>query len=186
MPIRYPDDMIGMVFDRLTVIEFSHSESHSGYSRAYWKCKCECGNITLVRTDHLTRRKCRSCGCLRREKRGHRAEDGWLSFNKLYHNYKGSAKKRGLVFELSKDDVFGLMQQNCHYCGLPPSAYYYVRGSNGGCSYNGIDRVDSSIGYTHDNVVPCCGMCNRAKYDVPIDVFLNWLHFVRTGHKSEV
>ena len=31
---------------------------------------------------------------------------------------------------------------------------------------NGIDRVDSNIGYTNENSVPCCKTCNFAKNDL--------------------
>jgi hypothetical protein len=30
---------------------------------------------------------------------------------------------------------------------------------------NGVDRIDSSIGYLPENVVPCCGLCNWMKGD---------------------
>ena len=33
-----------------------------------WKCKCDCGNITIVRTCKLTTGHTKSCGCLRHEK----------------------------------------------------------------------------------------------------------------------
>jgi hypothetical protein len=29
--------------------------------------------------------------------------------------------------------------------------------------FSGIDRVDSSIGYTEENTVPCCSPCNTLK-----------------------
>ena len=28
---------------------------------------------------------------------------------------------------------------------------------------NGIDRINSSLGYVDGNVVPCCGTCNKMK-----------------------
>jgi hypothetical protein len=37
---------------------------------------------------------------------------------------------------------------------------------------NGIDRIDNSIGYNHDNCLPCCGTCNYIKNKFSIeDVF---------------
>lgn len=30
-------------------------------------------------------------------------------------------------------------------------------------TYNGVDRLDSSMGYTPDNCVPCCWECNNMK-----------------------
>jgi len=35
----------------------------SGHVRIFWKCKCECGKITIVRTDHLQSGNTVSCGC---------------------------------------------------------------------------------------------------------------------------
>ena len=37
----------------------------------------------------------------------------------------------------------------------------------------GIDRVDSSKGYTIDNVVPCCSKCNWMKGVLSKEDFIN-------------
>lgn len=39
--------------------------------------------------------------------------------------------------------------------------------------HNGIDRLNSSIGYEVDNCVPCCYICNRAKAQLDDKTFLN-------------
>ena len=39
---------------------------------------------------------------------------------------------------------------------------------------NGVDRVDSSLGYIEENCVPCCKFCNYAKRALPVDVFIGW------------
>lgn len=44
----------------LEVIEFSHKVGR----KSYWKCKCECGNYTTVRSDCLKDGNTKSCGCL--------------------------------------------------------------------------------------------------------------------------
>lgn len=41
--------------------------------------------------------------------------------------------------------------------------------------YNGLDRVDSNLGYVAGNVVPCCRWCNQAKSSRPVGEFLTWL-----------
>jgi hypothetical protein len=50
----------GMKFNMLTVLE------HVGYQAGMkvWKCKCECGNESIVRTSNLTAGHVKSCGCL--------------------------------------------------------------------------------------------------------------------------
>ena len=40
---------------------------------------------------------------------------------------------------------------------------------------NGIDRIDSSQGYTNENSVPCCTFCNFAKHTMGKDDFLAWV-----------
>ena len=58
-------DLTGLKFDRLTVLSFDHKESRGLYGYKYfWKCRCECGKICVVRGDSLTGNKTRSCGCL--------------------------------------------------------------------------------------------------------------------------
>ena len=43
---------------------------------------------------------------------------------------------------------------------------------------NGLDRVDSSKGYTIDNVVPCCAICNTAKNKMTQKEFKEWIKTV--------
>lgn len=41
--------------------------------------------------------------------------------------------------------------------------------------YGGIDRVDSSKGYTVDNCVSCCRECNVSKGTMSLEAFLRKL-----------
>lgn len=31
--------------------------------------------------------------------------------------------------------------------------------------FGGMDRIDNNIGYTYNNVLPCCGTCNKIRGD---------------------
>lgn len=77
---------------------------------------------------------------------------------------------KGFAFELSNEEVRDIIKKNCMYCGAPPA---YRKGIF--ATVNGIDRVDSSKGYTLDNVVPCCTRCNRGKLDCTLDEFKAWI-----------
>lgn len=55
--------LVGTVFGRLTVIEFSHTAK----SKSFWRCKCSCGNETLTPTGYLTSGDTTSCGCAKRD-----------------------------------------------------------------------------------------------------------------------
>lgn len=41
--------------------------------------------------------------------------------------------------------------------------------------YNGIDRMDNSLGYISGNVVTCCQICNRAKGAMLLEDFMLWI-----------
>lgn len=65
------------------------------------------------------------------------------------------AKKRDIPWELTLSQWTTLTAlDKCHYCISPLNKT--------GC---GLDRIKNDIGYTIDNVVPCCWECNAIKGD---------------------
>ena len=58
-------DLTGQRFGYWYVIE-PVNELYDG-AHTFWKCRCDCGNIGVVRTDQLTRGISNSCGCYGRE-----------------------------------------------------------------------------------------------------------------------
>jgi len=80
------------------------------------------------------------------------------------YNYKHHAASVNRIWSLSTELAIKIMSDNCIYC--EKSALY---------ERNGIDRLDSDLGYEIINVVPCCSICNQAKMEMKLDDFLNWL-----------
>lgn len=91
--------------------------------------------------------------------------------NNVLLSYHGASTSKNREFNLSRETVAKLVFSPCFYCGSKPRNF----DRTSGVYYSGIDRVDSSCGYTFDNVVPCCIVCNRAKSNRPFKVFLNWI-----------
>lgn len=61
-------DRTGQVFGRLRVIEFAGTTGgKTGRKRSVWRCQCDCGNITLVKSDSMKCGNTFSCGCLNTE-----------------------------------------------------------------------------------------------------------------------
>ena len=56
--------LLGKRFNMLTVIAFDHFDKRN---KDYWKCKCDCGNETVVQGYNLTSGAVRSCGCLHKK-----------------------------------------------------------------------------------------------------------------------
>lgn len=57
---------IGSRFGRLVVIE--KVDSYNNKTNAFFKCKCDCGNETIVESAFLRNGHTKSCGCYRKEK----------------------------------------------------------------------------------------------------------------------
>lgn len=170
-------DLNNLIFGKLKVICFNHAskEPVGKYfrTRNYWKCRCECGNISIIREDTLKNRK--SCGC----SNSRRLVFGESTKNALYKSHKNSANIRKLNFDLTKDQFLNLTSQNCHYCNKSPSSTYKTSKSRVGYYiYNGIDRKDNNIRYILENCVPCCSDCNYAKSNRSKEEFLDWIKSV--------
>lgn len=97
-------------------------------------------------------------------------------FNILYtHQYKKQAEKRKLDFNLLEKDFKNLIQNFCYYCGDSPSTIYRRKDYKQTFLYNGIDRVDNTIGYLIDNCITCCKLCNKYKYTMTHSEFNQWV-----------
>lgn len=57
----YKIDLTNKRFGKLLVLESTEQRSKKG--EQIWKCQCDCGNICLVTTNHLTTGNTQSCGC---------------------------------------------------------------------------------------------------------------------------
>jgi hypothetical protein len=165
-------DLIGNKYNKLTALEKTKKNG-----RVWYICQCDCGNKTLVETWHLHSGKTKSCGCARRDADKTRANNrkikyGLANARKVISYYKRNAKRRNIKFDLSEEDCLNLFKQACYYCDREPFNIINSKYSNGEFIYNGIDRIDNSIGYTLSNTVSCCKNCNAMKKDLPKEEFL--------------
>lgn len=181
------EDLTGVISGRLTVLGFSHFKVYEKFKNRvpYWKCICTCGSETVVTHGHIKTKKTKSCGCLLDEWRKgawpdrlserNKKEFGLAAFNNVYGGYYQRAKKKAIAFELTKEEFKSFTQKECHYCGQAPTHVFKTKYTNGDFIGNGIDRIDSSKGYTIDNCVPSCQICNKAKRDISYQDFISYL-----------
>lgn len=171
-------NLVGKRFGYLVVIRLDLPNRSKHKS---WVCLCDCGTETVVRQDHLVGNRDKSCGCKHDElvslNNPRRLADTF-GLNRLYRGYSGRAKLKGIPFDLTMEQFKSLVFSNCHYCNQPPSNSYsraHKYGQNVSITYNGIDRVVGSVGYTLENVVPCCIKCNISKNDHSLDEWKQWI-----------
>ena len=125
--------------------------------------------------DRPGRKATRSCGCLKRETncQGKDWDDSARSW--LFATRRSQTSR---PWHLSEEQFFILIAGDCHYCRVPPAQRFYEKRRRGFCLYNGLDRVDNSEGYTLENVVSCCVVCNKAKGTMSYEDFMTYLRRV--------
>ena len=84
-------NLTGKRFSMLTVVSFDHCER----KQRYWKCKCDCGNYTIVSTGKLNNGEVKSCGCLRAIENKSRAKHN-MSRSRIYNIYHSMIKRCGV------------------------------------------------------------------------------------------
>lgn len=141
-------DLTGQKFGRLTVIELLPERKNA---EKVYKCLCDCGNYTSIRSGSLKQGLTRSCGCLGREriinantthgKRHTRIYGIWKTmktrcYNKHSEKYKNYGSRSIVVCDEWKHDF---------------EAFYNWAMDNNYRDDLTIDRIDNNKGYSPDN-----------------------------------
>ena len=153
----------GTVFGKWVVKEHA-------YGNSYW-CECACGKRLKIAACTLrdgSRHACNRCT--------HGLADGEASFNEVYGNYRRNSRKMGREFVLTKDQARQLFLSNCYYCDSKQSSVMQKKRVWSQFIYNGIDRIDNSIGYILSNCLPCCAICNHMKHIMSYEDFLRHIN----------
>lgn len=137
-----------------------------------WDFLCPfCNKTFLAPTTNFA--KAKSCyECRGIVKRAFSEEATWKNHYLIVKGRKNS-KEKG--FDLTLEQFIEKSRQDCFYCGEPPTPTKGYRSWSAYILTNGLDRVDSDVGYLYENVVPCCKYCNFAKSDRSIEEFKKWV-----------
>ena len=169
---KYKEDFVGYENDLYKVVEFTEQKG----KKLFYRVKCKrCNNFCVMRKDSIINSSNKSCiNC----KGNGRKPTTDVAINVFMSIYKTGAKERGLEWSISNEEFKEITSKNCFYCNSEPIIQkslerYYHESISERILLNGIDRVDSTLGYTFDNCVACCTMCNRMKLDYTKNDFLN-------------
>lgn len=91
------------------------------------------------------------------------------------NDWKRGAIQRGIAWELDEKD-FDAMPLICHYTKRELT---FEVGHYNSLS---LDRIDSTKGYTKDNVVFCCKIVNMMKLDIDVKDFINWCKIIAANN----
>lgn len=76
-----------------------------------------------------------------------------------FSDYRVSAKRRNIPFLIDVVEFEKYWKQPCYYCKNIPETI-------------GIDRINSSEGYSLGNIIPCCKQCNQMKLNYSQEDFV--------------
>jgi hypothetical protein len=149
-------NLVGKKWQYFEVIEKIGSRGESGKQSIYWKCLCRCGNIKELSTKDIKSENRISCGCIYQELDYRQKHGNWRGFQEIPGKYwsqlKRGAKNRNIEFNISIEDIWNKFIQQDRKCALSNIELVFptsLRLSNGTAS---LDRKDSTIGYTVDNI----------------------------------
>lgn len=171
-------DRRNMRYGKLVVIDYYKKDTDGVH---WWRCKCDCGNETIISSKRLSSQPTKSCGCLH-NKAGSNRERVILAI--YYSKLKNRNYEKGFSDLIDIESFKNIILQPCTYCGIEFSRILKDIQSKGNnkniisdytLKCNGIDRIDSRIGYTKENCAPCCTFCNNAKNIMSENDFYLWI-----------
>lgn len=147
------------------------------------KCKCSCGDIHMINKYNLLNNKttkCRKCigishkGIGNPNFKGHEELPG-----RLYNRIKRRAKKQGFDFSISQKFLYDLFLKQNKKCKLTDICISF---DNNTAS---LDRVNSNLGYTPNNVMWVCKDINIMKNGYDLGYFVSMCKLVNKLYKNK-
>lgn len=148
-------NIINQKFGKLTVLN-EHSKTRNGHER--YTCLCDCGNICNILKTHLRQGNTISCGCTipKGKEKSNWTGVGEISGNFWYSHIvrsaNGSKGRKKIILSITKEEAWQLFLKQNRKCALSGIELTFPIKSKDRSYTASLDRIDSSKGYTLDNV----------------------------------
>jgi hypothetical protein len=174
-PMYKNESWLGKTIGKYTITGFGGKEKYKSQTVEMWKVKCECGTEKKLSKWHLIYGHVSGCSDCVGDRIRFSDCKNWNSEAKnvtgmYYGKIKAAAEKRKIPFNITReemDDVFQSQNGKCKYLGLP--LYFETHGIKGNAS---LDRIDSSKGYTKQNIQWVHKDVNTIKWDLSHEAFI--------------
>lgn len=156
-------------FGKLTAIE---DVGENKYKRRLWKCICECGTVKIIPANALLSGNSKTCGCgLYQQSKGKNNPlfKGYKDISQRYYgNIKRGAKHRNINFNITIEYIGDLLEKQNYKCAISGLPIYFNGWKDISAS---LDRIDSTKGYTNNNVQWVHKDINKMKQEFPLNYF---------------
>jgi hypothetical protein len=146
---------------KLTIIDKVFRPTPSGRKKSNYACLCECGNDKVVYAEgyNLKNGRFKSCGCLRKRANG---LSNTIEY-RLWKSAKDRSEKKGWEFTITLNDI--KIPLVCPLLEIP-----IVMHSTRERHFDApsVDRINSTKGYTKDNIWIISHRANQLKNDATL------------------
>ena len=169
VPSKRVRDLSGQKFGEWKVLSFA------GLTKKYhalWNCICSCGKKSVLHSSYLlygatSESSCHPCAYRRLE-----GKSNLRPYESLYNWLIKQASRTARDCTITYSQFLQFTKiKHCHYCGDAILWAEFNINKNGSAYY--LDRRESAKGYTKENCVVCCSMCNAMKRDFEYKEFLS-------------
>lgn len=169
------ENLVGKEYGKITILTLNSETKRNNTVHRKYECVCNsCGKKYLYDAGAIRRNGFVGCRC----------SDNTSSKRYVFSNYTRNAQLKNRTFDLSFKEFVEICEGKCYYCGTEPQTLVNKKDLYGTWKYNGVDRVDNSIGYTKENSVTCCKTCNMMKKNMTFDEFTSKIKSIYS-HISE-
>lgn len=172
--------LTGKKFGKFTVEQRGDNTSQ-GFAR--WWCRCDCGNLRLINQGSLVagnRTQCKKCFCESKHNNPN------LIIDTYWKQIVKGAMYRDICVDITQDDAQRLFNQQNGRCALSGETIHFAktaRAHNHGETTASLDRKNSKIGYTIDNIQWVHKDVNRVKSTLDNERFIELCKLVAEHSK---
>lgn len=169
---RIEDSYIGKRFGMLSPIKFINRDKNG---HAIFECVCDCSKTVSVLGYHLKTGNTKTCGC--KSRKYGKNNPRWAGYEEidssLWWHINNGAITRNLVFDITIEQAWQLFLDQNRRCALSGVALIFAKTTKNPKSRTAsLDRIDSSKGYTLDNIQWIYKPINKMKMNMDEKEFI--------------
>lgn len=152
--IKDPNEYIGKICGSFEIISYI---GKNRYGNKHWLAKCKCGVRRELRTSLISgggKRKATQCNFCTKYNNELTHQTQEMIPNRFWKRFLDQAIRRKIKVSFSKDDAFSIYLKQNKKCILSGENLYFTKFRTNFNRYTNasLDRIDSSLPYSIDNV----------------------------------
>lgn len=183
------NDLQGTIIGDYKLIEHSVKPDSRGRNQHWWKCLCKCGETVERRETRIMDNKLNKCSCWYKKRQLGVKSPLWRGCGEISGTYLSevrlNARQHNLPFDITVEllwDMFIKQDRKCALTGVEIGFDIKKIEEDGSVSTTfqtaSLDRINSKLGYTPDNVWWVHKDVNRMKNAYPMEEFVFFCHRV--------